>query len=139
MNGMRIPVASAGSNHAGGKETGTPQVTWPAGASARTGKTATKISTTRASAMGPSDLFMTPPVRSDRSDTCQVPVAGATCQSDRSLHCRFRAFPFDLVLRKGFNGKESTHAYEYRPASPSAAHHAGKDLPSVPRSGRDGQ
>src|SRR5262245_11100528 len=35
MNGLRRPVVSAGSDHAGGSETGTARVAWPAGASAR--------------------------------------------------------------------------------------------------------
>ena len=35
MNGVKIPLASAGSNQAGASDTATAQTTWPAGASAR--------------------------------------------------------------------------------------------------------
>src|ERR1700752_1587792 len=128
MNGMRIPVASAGSNHAGGKETGTPQVTWPAGGSARAGRTVTRINATRASEMRLGDLFMAPPVR---SATCQVSAAGAACQ--------WSLYAVDFALARSTYCRGGINAHEYRPASPSASHHAGKDLSSVPRSRRNGQ
>src|SRR5437899_2219644 len=45
---MRRPVASAGSNHAGGSDTPMAQVTWPAGASAGTGEAAAMTATSSA-------------------------------------------------------------------------------------------
>ena len=56
MNGMRIPVASAGSNQAAGNPTWTAQVSWPSGGAAAGARTPAK--TTRKSTMSPSNRFM---------------------------------------------------------------------------------
>src|SRR5258705_12419984 len=58
---MRRPVASAGSNHAGGSDTPMAHVTWPAGASAGAGGAAAMTATssaTSATETGPREYFM---------------------------------------------------------------------------------